>query len=889
MNLNDENHITLDLSIHRVVNVVCSQDDMNSRKLYIRLTNDGKEYPIQASDTSISIKYKLCKADNKFVYNNIDGITNDGEIFIDLTEQCTSYAGVAHTELQLMKNTTSIDSNDGQVISSMPFNVIVRPSVINNDAIESTDEFGALTELITENKVLNDSLKELENTLEENEEIRKASEEQRQQNEDNRQLEENNRTNNEETRQSNESVRVANENNRDSNELNRQKEEGIRKTNEETRQYNESVRNTRESERVEAESIRQSNETVREGNEEIRITNENARIKAENKREIDTTSAIATIDKVKSATEIATANAITATNELRSLENTVSANETVRQTQESNRQTNTQLAIEAVNVAKENAETATQETIATTEKMKGLIETNETTLKTMKTDLEDYTDKKVSELVNGAPETMDTLSELAKAIEENEEVVDALNSAIITKANADGSNATGTWGISITGTANEATRDAGGNIITDTYATKEEIDDVKAIPDMQCDIILNRQTLGYTKKNLLNNTEPTQQTVNGITYTVNPDKSITVNGTSTTNWAYIEFFRSETSIPYGLKRGVEYIAGINSNGVVKLEVFEYIGWWREIIITNSEQRFILSDNATGFIIRLNVMETGVTVSNETCYPMIRIAEITDSTYEPYIESVWERLSNIEDSGTNDYTHPNSGVTAGTYRNVTVNAQGHVTGGSNPILPVNQGGTGQTLAVDATNMFLNSLSAGDAVPTDADYFISQYVDGGTKFTTYHRRPVSKIWEYIKSKASDVYEPKWTCLFRGYYYWYYWGNGDLQLSVPTTLLHRLSNTVGGLSEYVDSYNSFDRKYIYVKIYGTIDAEPFLEEVAVSTDATVYVNGSEETTGSSVTTVPIPHKASDAHLRVFLDSSTLRISTNYDNMSIFEVLVH
>lgn len=30
-----------------------------------------------------------------------------------------------------------------------------------------------------------------------------------------------------------------------------------------------------------------------------------------------------------------------------------------------------------------------------------------------------------------------------------------------------------------------------------------------------------------------------------------------------------------------------------------------------------------------------------------------------------------------------YTHPESGVTAGTYRSVTVNAQGHVTGGSNP--------------------------------------------------------------------------------------------------------------------------------------------------------------------------------------------------------------
>lgn len=32
---------------------------------------------------------------------------------------------------------------------------------------------------------------------------------------------------------------------------------------------------------------------------------------------------------------------------------------------------------------------------------------------------------------------------------------------------------------------------------------------------------------------------------------------------------------------------------------------------------------------------------------------------------------------------NNYSHPNSGVTAGTYRSVTVNAQGHVTGGSNP--------------------------------------------------------------------------------------------------------------------------------------------------------------------------------------------------------------
>ena len=47
-----------------------------------------------------------------------------------------------------------------------------------------------------------------------------------------------------------------------------------------------------------------------------------------------------------------------------------------------------------------------------------------------------------------------------------------------------------------------------------------------------------------------------------------------------------------------------------------------------------------------------------------------------------------------------YTHPNSGVTAGTYRSVTVNAQGHVTAGSNPTLAIANGGTGATTAKQA---------------------------------------------------------------------------------------------------------------------------------------------------------------------------------------------
>ncbi|RKJ43223.1 hypothetical protein D7X98_16575 [bacterium 1XD8-76] len=46
-----------------------------------------------------------------------------------------------------------------------------------------------------------------------------------------------------------------------------------------------------------------------------------------------------------------------------------------------------------------------------------------------------YTDNKIAELIDDAPETLDTLKEVADAIAENETVVEALNAAIGTKAN----------------------------------------------------------------------------------------------------------------------------------------------------------------------------------------------------------------------------------------------------------------------------------------------------------------------------------------------------------------------------------------------------------------------------------------------------------------------
>ena len=55
----------------------------------------------------------------------------------------------------------------------------------------------------------------------------------------------------------------------------------------------------------------------------------------------------------------------------------------------------------------------------------------------------------------------------------------------------------------------------------------------------------------------------------------------------------------------------------------------------------------------------------------------------------------------------------------------------------------------------TNGLLNSLDTEETTPTDADYYISQHAGGGTTTTTYHRRPMSALWTYIKSKCDSIY--------------------------------------------------------------------------------------------------------------------------------------
>ena len=100
------------------------------------------------------------------------------------------------------------------------------------------------------------------------------------------------------------------------------------------------------------------------------------------------------------------------------------------------------------------------------------------------------------------------------------------------------------------------------------------------------------------------------------------------------------------------------------------------------------------------------------------------------------------------------------ITVPTNNNQLTNGAGYITSSGtaktiSDTLPISKGGTGKTTGEDAANALINSLSTGgDGTPTDNDYFISQQINGGTTYTSYFRRPVSKLWEYIKSKLATV---------------------------------------------------------------------------------------------------------------------------------------
>ena len=154
----------------------------------------------------------------------------------------------------------------------------------------------------------------------------------------------------------------------------------------------------------------------------------------------------------------------------------------------------------------------------------------------------------------------------------------------------------------------------------------------KALNDKITTLNSNLEQLSYNNnaggKNLLPQ-DYKNKIINGVTFTVNDDKSITVNGTATAitdiyikgGWASTDVIIKATKPLMINKKGWTndvYMYAINNTSVI-----------------NDSTGRIIRD-VTCVILRVN---SGATIDNVTVYPMIYYADIEDDTYEAYISSV----------------------------------------------------------------------------------------------------------------------------------------------------------------------------------------------------------------------------------------------------------
>lgn len=172
------------------------------------------------------------------------------------------------------------------------------------------------------------------------------------------------------------------------------------------------------------------------------------------------------------------------------------------------------------------------------------------------------------------------------------------------------------------------------------YYTKSQTDGLISGKVDKAETALNRSTLGYQRKNLLKNTA-VSKTTNGVTFTVNGDGSITTDGTST---GVVDYIIGK----YLFENGVKYtLSGCPSGGTASTYVLRVYG-----LSSGSSSSTSDYGNGVEFVGDGNTHDIRIVIGNRVnmnsdFYPMLRYTEITDDTYEQYMPSVKEYISDLE--------------------------------------------------------------------------------------------------------------------------------------------------------------------------------------------------------------------------------------------------
>ena len=115
--------------------VSAKQGDKATRYVIVNLLNDGIKYTIP---TGVKVTANITKPDKTCVYNECT--YSGSEVTVELKGQSLAAAGTALCDIEVRT------SDESQVISSATFAIEVERSQRNDNAIESSNEFGVLQE-----------------------------------------------------------------------------------------------------------------------------------------------------------------------------------------------------------------------------------------------------------------------------------------------------------------------------------------------------------------------------------------------------------------------------------------------------------------------------------------------------------------------------------------------------------------------------------------------------------------------------------------------------------------------------------------------------------------------------------------------------------------------
>lgn len=175
-----------------------------------------------------------------------------------------------------------------------------------------------------------------------------------------------------------------------------------------------------------------------------------------------------------------------------------------------------------------------------------------------------------------------------------------------------------------------------GDMLASVYDVNGDVANAGGIPAYTVEISeeIVKDTVGWTGKNLVKKTN--SATHNGITFTVNEDNSVTVNGTATATafWGAPATIEVDDFIMSGCPQN-------GSSNSYLIDVRNAVGgvspYSRDYQDTGNGIQFHNDSEQTVYInIRI---ASGYTANNLVFKPMLRKADITDPTYEPYHETV----------------------------------------------------------------------------------------------------------------------------------------------------------------------------------------------------------------------------------------------------------